>query len=167
MSTTGYPSSDRPASELAPPPPGPAPGAFDRLEKVWRSRVRNAGPYVVTRWTDEVRHADPCTCDEDNESVGDDCMDRSEWCYALCVEEGEWLRPIVNLPRFPANRDEDGREAPDLAKLIHGYELILEHCQPTLGVMGVGPPCPCTEIAEEAIGDVQHGAWFGPDPEER
>jgi hypothetical protein len=59
------------------------------------------GPYLLTQWTDETRHADPCDCDEDGESIGARCMDKSDWTYAVCTVEGEWTPLFQKLPSQP------------------------------------------------------------------
>lgn len=70
------------------------------------------GPYLLTSWTDEVRHASPCDCDEDNESVGERCMLNSDWTYAVCTVEGEWTPLFRKLPRHPdRGRDDSEIEA--------------------------------------------------------
>lgn len=72
---------------------------------------KNAGPYKVIRWTDNVQHADPCDCDPDREWIGDECMANSEWVYMLACESGEWYWPLVRLPQRPPQREDDLGEA--------------------------------------------------------
>ena len=49
-------------------------------------------------------------------------------------------------------------------RLRRGMELILEFCDPPDDVNGY---CGCQEIAEEALGNVTGGRWFGPEVVER
>lgn len=44
--------------------------------------------YTVGRWTNDVRHVEPCDCDLDEERVGDCCMDNSPSYWALMRDEG-------------------------------------------------------------------------------
>lgn len=107
----------------------------------WIDTQRNAGPYTVTRWADVLNHADPCDCDEDNESAGNACLDNSEWFYALCVESGEWLRVVTKLPRQPPEPDEDSDETPDLFTYVRDLETMNR----SLGSAACGPVGPMNE----------------------
>ena len=44
--------------------------------------------YSIGKWTENVIHAEPCDCDEDEESVGDTCMAQSSSRWALLRDEG-------------------------------------------------------------------------------
>ncbi len=81
-----------------------------RLRLLIRESTIAAGPYIVTQWTEDVRHADPCDCDLDEELVGDACMANSEWTYAVTVDGGAFApRLILTLPKRPPEQpDHDG-----------------------------------------------------------
>lgn len=82
---------------------------LERLKILLRSQMVGAGPYMLTQWTDDIRHADPCDCDLDDETAGEACMANSEWDYAVVVDGGAFApRIIVRLPkRPPEQRDDD------------------------------------------------------------
>lgn len=44
--------------------------------------------YTLGRWTEDLQHADPCDCDEDEETAGTRCLDNSPWRWALLRDEG-------------------------------------------------------------------------------
>lgn len=46
------------------------------------------GAYNLGRWADDLRHADPCDCDEDEEQAGDRCLANSEWSHAIFTDAG-------------------------------------------------------------------------------
>jgi hypothetical protein len=81
----------------------------ERLKRLVRSQMVGAGPYMLTQWTDDIRHVDPCDCDLDDETAGEACMANSVWHYAVVVDGGAFApRLIVRLPRqAPAQRDDD------------------------------------------------------------
>jgi hypothetical protein len=64
------------------------------LEALAAGRYAQAGRdlaalgYSVGRWSDEIRHVDPCDCDLDEEQAGDRCLGNSVWCWALLRDEG-------------------------------------------------------------------------------
>ena len=75
------------------------------VEMMWH------GEYTMGRWAPEVRHADPCDCDEENEEAGEACMDNSEWTFAVFAAGGAFgERLIVALPRTPPEPDDDYTE---------------------------------------------------------
>lgn len=86
--------------------------AFAELERL-RALVRYTvgGPYRLGRWTDEVVHDDPCDCDEDNESVGERCITKSDWSYAVFVDTGSFDRLYRTLPLRPTFDDEEADRA--------------------------------------------------------
>jgi hypothetical protein len=44
--------------------------------------------YTIGKWTLEIRHVDPCDCDEDEEQAGGNCLANSVWYWALFRDEG-------------------------------------------------------------------------------
>jgi hypothetical protein len=78
------------------------------------------GPYLLTQWTDETRHAEPCDCDEDSEGVGARCMANSDWLYGVCIFDAEWPVLYQRLPRRPtrAEAPEVHRELDALSRRV-------------------------------------------------
>lgn len=75
----------------------------------WRRMATAGGPYSLTQWTEDVQHADPCDCDEDDETVGERCMVNSEWTYAVVVDGGAFAPQLVlTLPRTPPEQPDNG-----------------------------------------------------------
>lgn len=83
---------------------------LSRKVDVYETQASDAGPYMLLHWTDDIRHAEPCDCDLDNETAGEACMANSEWTYAVCVDGGAFApRLILTLPRRPPEQpDHDG-----------------------------------------------------------
>lgn len=73
----------------------------ERLTERLLRLFQDSGPYRLGCWTRDATHADPCDCDPDGEWVGDQCMENSEWVYAVFAEEGDRLRAILMLPHLP------------------------------------------------------------------
>jgi len=44
--------------------------------------------YNVGKWTDDLRHVEPCRCDHDEEIAGERCMAASDWSWALLEDAG-------------------------------------------------------------------------------
>lgn len=57
--------------------------------------VRWVGQYMVGTWTDHVVHAEPCDCDEDEEVVGDRCMEVSGGYRALLTDGGAFAPQLA------------------------------------------------------------------------
>lgn len=56
-------------------------------------------PYMVGRWTDYLVHADPCDCDEGEETAGNRCLRRSDWSWALLRDGGAFAPSLfARLP---------------------------------------------------------------------
>ncbi len=81
-----------------------------RLRQHLHDQAVSAGPYMLLHWTNDIRHAEPCDCDLDEETAGERCMANSEWTYAVCVDGGAFApRLILELPRRPpVQPDHDG-----------------------------------------------------------
>ena len=86
------------------------PAALDEIDSLSR---RNAmlgrllaahGPYLLGRWTEEVRHVEPCDCDEDEGNTGPNCMDNSDWTYAV-LADGSFTTLVRKLPRHLPDED--------------------------------------------------------------
>jgi len=60
--------------------------------------------FTVGKWTDDVRHAEPCDCDLDEEQVGDRCIEASDWYWALMKDEGAHGWSLAY--RLDANRED-------------------------------------------------------------
>jgi hypothetical protein len=57
--------------------------------------------YTVGQWTEEVRHAEPCDCNLDEEEAGERCMANSRSYWALMLDEGAHGWSMA----FPLDRD--------------------------------------------------------------
>lgn len=69
--------------------------------------------YMVGEATDHVVHAEPCDCDEDEESVGTACMAASESYRGLLHDEGAHGMSVVGMLQGPNDINERLRRCED------------------------------------------------------
>ena len=78
-----YPTNPRYNHDHPPDTPGLARNHYEKT-----GRDLAALGFTVGKWADDLRHAEPCDCDLDEEQAGDGCLCNSDWYWALMRDMG-------------------------------------------------------------------------------